>query len=662
MWLRLQGRVASGQNALDIGIDAIEVVQTPQGQFALTSSRVYGGLTSYALTADGLTLRSSVLFHSGINRSAAPAIVPHALDGLLQAGVTVTATQIIGYRLFDDGTFGGRRWVDFAPFAPDPGNIPAQRALAVLGDVTLPVTGSASWQAGTLGYEYHAGGVLALGKYAPVLYSYVPATSSTLSLAVAFGPEQGLWASAPTALEVVTAHNRTFAIVAGAGSHSLTVMQVGAGGSLSVRDHIMDTGQTRFANVQALAQARVGDHTLIVAGGSDFGLTLFTLLPDGRLVWLQSVTDTVQARLQSISALQAVVVGGQLLVMAGSAVEAGLTVFNLPVSQLGAVLAGASGPLAGTVRDDILIAQGSGQTLSGGAGQDVLVAGPASTTMTGGAGADIFVIHPTATTATITDFERGLDRLDLSAWPMLRGPDQLQVTSTGTGATVTYRGANVQITASNATSLSRADLFPGSVFQTPDRLLIPQSGSGDQEGMNPAPAPVPVPALPVLTDRLGDVVGSARLLAVNSQSGAVVAEATTDAQGRFAFAAAPNAQLSLPPSAQAPRGAIDSTDVADILSMAFGRVPVFAAGRGLTMGDLVAADVNRDGQITFRDALAAHRILSGLDPVPDPVLVPRAWADMPATPLPATLPIAALDANAVLILPGDMDASALWIL
>ena len=654
--------MAAGQSALDIGIDAIEVVQTPQGLFALTSSRAYGGLTSYALTAEGLSLRGSVLFHSGINRSAAPAIVTHALDGVLQAGVTQTDTQIVSYRVFDDGTLGSRRWVDFAPFAGDAANIPAQRALALLGDAAFPVTGAAPWQTGTIAFDYHAGGVLALGKYAPEIYSYTLAPNGTYAPAVVFGPDQGLWVHAPTAMEVVTAYGATFAIIAGAGSHSLSVVQVGAGGSLTLRDHILDTGQTRFADVQALAQVRAGDHTLIVAGGSDFGLTLFTLLPDGRLVWMQTFADSAQARLQAISSLEAVVVGGQVLVMAGSAVEAGLTVLNLPLSQLGEVRTASVGALTGTARDDLLIAQGSGQTLSGGAGHDILVAGPGATTLTGGAGSDTFVLHPDVVTANITDFERGIDRLDLSAWPMLRAPDQVQVTTTATGAVVSYRGAQVQITASNAAALTRNDLFPGGVFQTPDRLMLPQTTSGGQEGDGTPPAP-PLPVLYARSaDTQPDPLAGARLLAVNAQSGAVLGQVVTDDAGQFTFAAGQGGVLAPDTTLGAPRSAITGADVADILSMAFGRAPAFVAGRGLTMADLVAADVNGDGQITFRDAMMAHKIAQGLMPVPDPVLVPRAWADSPATTLPDTLPVAGLGSDAVLILRGDLDASALWAL
>jgi hypothetical protein len=276
--------------------------------------------------------------------------------------------------------------------------------------------------------------------------------------------------------------------------------------------------------------------------------------------------------------------------------------------------------------------------------------------MTGGAGADTFVLHPSAVLSVITDFERGIDRLDLSAWPMLRAPDQVQITPSASGAVISYRGAQVQITASNAAPLSRADLFAGGVFQSPDRLMVPQTDSGGQHSGGDDSS------LPVLYARGTGAMAGARLFALDGQTGVPLANVTTDTLGRFAFPAGQSGTLALDPALEGPRSAIGSADVADLLRMAFGRAPVFVAGRGQTMGDLLAADVNGDGAISFRDALAAHRIIQGLSPVPDAVVVPRAWAEAPATTLPGSLPDAALSADAVLIFRGDLDASALWVL
>ena len=53
--------------------------------------------------------------------------------------------------------------------------------------------------------------------------------------------------------------------------------------------------------------------------------------------------------------------------------------------------------------------------MNGGAGDDVLISNAGNDVMTGGSGADTFVIGPrTSGTITITDFQNGVDRIDLT--------------------------------------------------------------------------------------------------------------------------------------------------------------------------------------------------------------------------------------------------------
>ncbi|WP_439560746.1 M10 family metallopeptidase C-terminal domain-containing protein [Roseinatronobacter sp.] len=667
MWLRVQGRNATGQAALDIGIDAIEIVQTSQGVFAITNSRAFGGLVSYALGADGLSLQDSVLFHSGINRTAAPAVVINQLDGFLQAGVVLSTTHMIGYRIFEDGSFGNRRWTEVDALEAMFTDPVAQTALAELGDgQVVPATGAAGWQTGTLSYAVHQGGVLALGRYEPVVYSYTSTSWGGLVPAVEFGPEDGLWIHAPTAMEVFSAYGQTWAVVSASGTHSLTVLQLGPDGGLMVTDHVMDTGNTRFANVQAVTVAQAGDRVLVVAGGSDFGITLFTLLPDGRLVWMQSLEDTPLTGLDSISALQSVVIGDQLLILAGSSKDAGITSFNLPLSQLGAVVAGSGAQaetVSGTPQDDILIAARSGDHLQGGAGHDILVAGLGVTVMTGGSGADTFVMHPHQTLAQITDFARGTDRLDLSAWPMLRDPAQLQFMQTANGATLSYRDAQVQITAHDGQPLTLWDIFPGGRFATPDRMASLDHMSGVSDGGGQPPDPPPAFAI---TNRSGDGLGGLRLLVRDADTGAQLHELETDAQGSFTLPppAAP-ALLAVDHTPPPHAGPVTAADATDILRMAIGLEPAFANDSPLRMGDLVAADVNGDGRITIRDALDALRISMGLRAQPDTIFLAEDFANAPADatqPLPATQPDLPYGTGLVAIWRGDMDDSALWSL
>ena len=72
--------------------------------------------------------------------------------------------------------------------------------------------------------------------------------------------------------------------------------------------------------------------------------------------------------------------------------------------------------------NDTLNGDDGDDTLNGGNGNDILVGGTGRDTMTGGAGADVFVLRTTAESGagntqrdSITDFQSGLDKIDLSA-------------------------------------------------------------------------------------------------------------------------------------------------------------------------------------------------------------------------------------------------------
>ena len=694
MWLQLQGRVAAGDAALDIGIRDIQVWQGIDAAYALTHTGTSGGLASYRIGEGGLTHVDSVHFHPGIDRNAAPHAVIHALDGFLQAGVLAIDDQIGGYRLRDDGIIGGRRWVTLDATATQAraGAAEGYIAPALLGDgpvASVPAAGG--WTSATVGFAPVPGGFLALGALDGTVYSFRTRPDGALRLDGFLGADEGLWIAAPTALEVIAAHGQTWAVVAAAGSHSLSVLRVDAGVGLHLADHVMDTGATRFANVQAVAHAVAGDHAFVVAGGGDHGITLFALIPDGRLVWLQTIADGPTTGLHTVTALAAHVVGSTLVVMAGAQVDAGITSFTLPVGQLGSLVMGAldsTTTLSGGAGHDIVMAQAPATRLNGGAGNDILVAPPGDSVMTGGAGADTFVVHARTGTARITDFEPGVDRLDLSAWPMLRDPGQLQIAPTANGAVLTYRDATLRITAADNAPLSHADLF-GQGFHTPDRFMMdvlaapspapsppppsapappspapsappppPPSPTPQPEPIPPAPPPTPPPpepepipppspspppepsppALPpengisgTVVSRAGNGVGGVSVSARDPGTGDVLAQTTTATDGRFHLdpGGAADLHLNYAFNGTATTRPVTALDALDALRMAVGLAPSFAPN-GFNTADFVAADANRDGRVDALDALDILRVAVGLSPIPAPIFLPRAVAEAPA--------------------------------
>ncbi|MBN3080292.1 serralysin family metalloprotease [Pectobacterium jejuense] len=86
--------------------------------------------------------------------------------------------------------------------------------------------------------------------------------------------------------------------------------------------------------------------------------------------------------------------------------------------------------------NDIIIGNDANNILNGGAGNDVIYGGGGADTLTGGAGKDIFVYASASDSSykngydTITDFQRGIDKIDLSA---LNQKGDLQFVNSFTG-------------------------------------------------------------------------------------------------------------------------------------------------------------------------------------------------------------------------------------
>ncbi|MCB2150790.1 MAG: hypothetical protein KDE06_06115, partial [Rhodobacteraceae bacterium] len=137
------------------------------------------------------------------------------------------------------------------------------------------------------------------------------APDGSLAAAGSVGAAEGLGLNAPGAIEVVSTGVATYLVVADTGSSSLSVLRVDPDG-LTATDHVVDTLATRFQGATALSALSVGDRAYIAVGGADDGVSLFRLLPDGRLYLETTIVDTPGAALADVAALQLAEVGGQL--------------------------------------------------------------------------------------------------------------------------------------------------------------------------------------------------------------------------------------------------------------------------------------------------------------------------------------------------------------
>lgn len=470
MQLQLHGVVETGVSLLNSGITDLEVAVIDGVTHLYASTGRNGGIAEYVVGGDGqVALNTSVIFPANIAGSVSDrlVIVDDGSGPALMIGTR--ATGLIAYDLNPGGGIGSQTTISWSAVnsGAAQGSAGYLQALVTMSDGSIAlfpddfraeqVVDLAS--ATVNGREYVLTANAETNEVAT--YRIDPATGQMVEVST-MGAAEGLGIDAPTAMEVVTVGGTTYVLLAAANTSSLSVMRLTGSGDLVPTDHVVDNGGTRFDGVQAMDVVQAGEHTFVVAGGADNGITVFELLPDGRLVALATLADDDHTAMHRVTAISVAVSGDTMNIFVGSQNDSGVTQFTLDMSTLGAVEQGTAAveTLTGTARDDVLLGQGQGDTLVGGGGDDILVSGDGGTVMRGGAGNDIFVIREGSGATTIADFDRGGDRLDLSDLPMLRDVSQLKFTTTSTGCVIEYRGHCITITASNGQPLSVADVFP----------------------------------------------------------------------------------------------------------------------------------------------------------------------------------------------------------
>jgi Ca2+-binding RTX toxin-like protein len=249
-------------------------------------------------------------------------------------------------------------------------------------------------------------------------------------------------------------------VIAGAAqSATLTVWAIEADGSLRLTDHLLDSRDSRFQGVSRLEAVTHDGNTWVAAGGADSGVSLFRLLPTGRLVQVAQLVDEAAWSLDGLAALDMTVdEAGQLHLVTSGLRDGGISHFTFAPATL----------MMGGDADDRLAGSGTASILFDGAGRD---------TLNGGPGADIFVLDADGQSDVITGFDPQQDRLDLSNWPFFRGSHQLVIETRADGAGLRFDGPSGQehlvVRSAGATPLEpetvQAALLPG-----PDRLLMPQ--------------------------------------------------------------------------------------------------------------------------------------------------------------------------------------------
>ncbi|MGL4237113.1 calcium-binding protein, partial [Tabrizicola sp.] len=322
--------------------------------------------------------------------------------------------------------------------------------------------------------------LISLSLEADVVRAFPVGANGTLGNPRMVGAPEGLGIADPSAVEVVEIGGNTFLVVASAGSSSVSVIGLRPDGSMWVADHVIDTLDTRFQGVQALAVCQVGDRVFVIAGGGDEGITVMMLTPDGQLLNCGQQLQLPGLTLDNITAMTAHVTGGVIELFVACE-GTGITRLRIDPGTLAPIQTGGpdAATLTGTTGSDMILGGEGAEQIEGGQGSDVLGDGAGSDSIFGGAGQDLFVLTADGAYDLIADYQRGIDRIDLSAWGAIHSLAALTITATATGALITWGEEALEIATPNG-----MPLLPGS-FQLSDFVgLWHAAPSGpDPEGL-----------------------------------------------------------------------------------------------------------------------------------------------------------------------------------
>lgn len=273
-------------------------------------------------------------------------------------------------------------------------------------------------------------------------------------------PDDGPGFNAPSTLATTISDGKIYLLMGAAGTDSITSIRVNQFGGLFIEDHVMDSGATRFANIAALETFETADRSFVLAGGSDDGLSLFELFPGGKLFHLASIADDNATSLTNVSAIAADVIGNEVQVFASGEGAPGITQFSVDLGNLATPILGSdqADNLTGGAGDDLLMGFDQADTLGGGDGTDILVDGAGVDILSGGAGADVFVFVADGRLDRITDFEDGIDRIDLSDLPMLYAAASLDITPQSYGAMIRFGAERLRVETMDGQMLGLEDL------------------------------------------------------------------------------------------------------------------------------------------------------------------------------------------------------------
>lgn len=634
MMLNFETVVVTGSAALDSGIRDTALKTFNGNTYLYTLSGPGGGVVVWSLLEGAPPqVQDSAYFSANITFQIGRSSVALSFGGEDHLALDINnASGLVSYALNPDGTLGA---LQESETLPDGGDVSGLAKLTAGSNEFLAVAHEKTGQIAT--YFVSSEGVLTLADSiegrSDSLHSvragghtYLIATDSVGNSVASFHVDDAtgmisaidnsdnlssLGVSIPTDMQIVQAHGQSWVVIAGAQSNSLSVMKLNSDGSLTPTDHVLDTLHTRFGMVHDIEVVEIDGQVFVVAGGGDDGVSLFTMTPQGQLVHRDSFEHTVQTGLQNIQSLSAARVGDELQIVAASQQNAGLTQLSVDVSNIGVVRDG-FGAVEGTTGDDILSGSVFSSMLTGGDGDDILIAGIGATTMTGGAGADIFVMKYGSELTTITDFQAGVDRLDMFDYLFLRSPQQLTFTPTAQGARVEYRSEVVELQSQSGTPLTLEQTF-GAGFGGPDHIPV---DFGDFGGLDPGSSDGVQGLVSINSETANEGLTDAEISFALDGGGTVSVRA--DDEGRFDLGLPSGSftgELDIIKTYSTASRDVTAFDALQALRISVGLDPTWGPA---SPENLIAADINQDGRVNALDALMILQTSVGLTPEHSP--------------------------------------------
>lgn len=481
--LETAGAVPISREDAAVGITDLHVVDGPDGPILITTTRGDGWASAYSLSADGAAqldrwkIDDALLQLESTNLAVLQgADGPHLLLAGL-AGDTLTALPLgSGSRFFTSADGFNTSGLDMSTISEI--SVSGTQALVGLrgGGVSVlsfdgdnvtaravssrDLPDSAVSAVATLNSGGTLYGFATYGRDDALAAFTIADTGRATLLSFKNAGDLGSALAGAETLQAVELAGQPYVIVAAAGSGALSVFALEEDG-LRLTDQVLDSRDTRFANAAHLDVAEVDGRLYVAAAGSDSGISIFTLMPGGRLHHMETIAATIDTPLRGLTDITLTEIGGDLHIYAATQAAPYLVSFRATGLEAGETrLAGAGGEtLTGTRQDDVLIGGAGDDLLNGAQGEDVLMDGAGADTLTGGSGADVFIFVNDDSTDTITDFHPGHDTLDLTGLPGLWDPGQIEVLPNRDGAELRYRGEVIMVQSHDGDPLNRDDIL-----------------------------------------------------------------------------------------------------------------------------------------------------------------------------------------------------------